>query len=91
MQVEVRHGSQPGTVEISVAGAGLGIPAAMLVIPDGEQRPFTSRPPGHRFEGYIGDFGARRELLVVTRDFLSRRIDRATAEVEFARILSRWE
>ncbi|MEA2512881.1 MAG: hypothetical protein QOJ59_2368 [Thermomicrobiales bacterium] len=91
MRVEIRDGGEPGTVEISVKGAGLGIPAAILVTPDGERRPFATRPPGHRFEGYIGDFGAPRELLVVSRDFLARRIDRAAAEEEFVRILSRWE
>jgi len=91
MRVEIRNGGDPSTVDIGVTGAGLGIPAVMLVTPDHEGHPFASVPPGHRFEGYRGDFGAPRELLVVARDFLAKRIDRPTAEAEFARIFLRWD
>jgi hypothetical protein len=91
MRVDIRSGDAPGTIDVTITGAGLGIPAALLVTPDDKQGPFASRPPGHRFEGYIGDFGAPRELLVVTRDLLAGRIERAAAEEEFARILARWE
>jgi hypothetical protein len=91
MRVEIRNGGEPGTIDITVTGAGLGIPAAMLITPDGGRDPFVTRPPGHRFEGYIGNFGAPRELLSVTRDYLANRIDRAAAEGEFARILARWD
>jgi hypothetical protein len=91
MRVEIGNAEDPNTVYVSVAGAGLGIPAVLLVTPDHAGHPFASVPPGHRFEGYRGDFGAPRELVVVARDVLARRIDRPTAEAEFARIFARWD
>src|SRR5215216_6950147 len=91
MRVEIKHSDDPNTIDVGVTGAGLGIPAAMRVTPDRDGRPFASVPPGHRFEGYRGDFGAPRELLVVARDILADRIDRPTAEAAFARILARWD
>jgi hypothetical protein len=91
MRVEIRNAEDPDTVSISVAGAGLGIPAVLLVTPDHVGHPFASVPAGHRFEGYRGDFGAPRELLAVARDVLAKRIDRPTAEAEFVRILARWD
>jgi hypothetical protein len=91
MRVEIRNSGDPNTVDIGVTGAGLGIPATILVTPGDREHPFATRPPGHRFEGYRGDFGAPRELLAVARDVLSERIDRLAAEAEFARVLLRWE
>jgi hypothetical protein len=91
MRVVIRNGGDPDTVDVAVTGAGLGIPAVMLVTPGHEGYPFASVPPGHRFEGYRGDFGAPREILIVARDFLARRIDRPAAEAEFVRILARWD
>ena len=91
MRVEIKHSDDPNTIDVGVTGAGLGIPAVIRVTPDCDGRPFASVPPGHRFEGYRGDFGAPRQLLVVARDLLAGRIDRLTAETELARILSRWD
>jgi hypothetical protein len=90
MRVEIRNAEDPNTIYLSVTGAGSGVPAVMLVTPDHQGHPFASVPPGHRFEGYRGDFGAPRELVVAARDVLAGRIDRPTAEAEFARILARW-
>jgi hypothetical protein len=91
MRVVIRNGGDPSGVDISVTGAGLGVPAEMRVTPGHDGHPFSTVPPGHRFEGYRGDFGAPRELLVVARDILADRIDRPTAEAAFARILARWD
>ncbi|HEY7032251.1 MAG TPA: hypothetical protein VH482_13015 [Thermomicrobiales bacterium] len=74
MRVEIRNGEDPNMVDLSVADAGLGIPAVMRVTPGHEGHPLASVPPGHRFEGYPGDFGAPRTLLVVAR--LPRQADR---------------
>jgi hypothetical protein len=90
MLVEIRNAEDPNTVYVRVTGTGSGIPAVLLVTPDHKDRPFATVPPGHRFEGYRGDFGAPRAHLVVARDVLANRIDRSTGEAEFARILARW-
>src|SRR5262249_32799549 len=91
MRVEIGDAEDPNTVYVRVTGAGSGIPAVTLVRPDHEGHPFASVPPGPRFEGYRGDFGAPRELVVAARDVLARRIDRPTGEAEFTRILARWD
>jgi hypothetical protein len=90
MRVDIQTGMDPGTLDVRIADAGPDVPAAIRVTPDGEGRPFVTRPPGHRFEGYIGDFGPPRDLLRVARDYLAKRIDRAAAEREFATVLQRW-
>jgi hypothetical protein len=90
MRVDIMTGIDPGTLDVVIADAGPELPAAMRVTPDGEGRPFVTRPPGHRLEGQIGDFGPPKEMLRVARDYLAKRIDRAAAELAFATLLARW-
>jgi len=91
MRVVIKNGEDPHTVDIKVTGAGLGVPAELRITPGQGGQPFATVPPGHRFEGYRGDFGAPRELLAVARAILAKQIDRPAGEAEFARILARWD
>jgi hypothetical protein len=91
MSVVIKTGENPHAVDISVTGAGLGVPAELRLTPDHDGNPFATVPPGHRFEGYRGDFGAPRELLALAREVLAKRIDHPTGEEAFARILARWD
>jgi hypothetical protein len=90
MRVVIKDGENPHAVDIIVTGAGLGVPAELRLTPDHDGHPFATVPPGHRFEGYRGDFGAPRELLAVARAILAKRIDHPAGEAAFARILERW-